>query len=91
MLDREVLFWDRELAVGFGEVILRVDGQVLLRFLSEEGAGKTVKWLTKKFAGALASAGCSLLKFNTPLYDETYKYNREDGRWYLVGRGPGFA
>ncbi len=87
----EVLPKDWQLGVGFGEIQLRIDGKLVWRTLSERHGTKTVAWLEKKFEKELRNAEYATLWFNAPLSDQLYEYDREDGLWYLVAEGPGFA
>lgn len=32
-----------------------------------------------------------VIELMTPLHDETWELNKEDGKWYLVKQGPGYA
>jgi hypothetical protein len=78
------------LAVGFGEISLTIDGEEVW-YTVDGDERKTVRWLEKKFKEQLQKADCALLFFNQPLHDETYKYDKESGEWYLVKQGKGFA
>ncbi|GEA17515.1 hypothetical protein [Moorella sp. E306M] len=80
-----------QLGVGFGSIELEADGQIVWYTISEQHGDKTVRWLERKFKKILQSAECVTLKFDCPLHDETYEYNKEDGQWYLIAQGPGFA
>jgi hypothetical protein len=87
----EILPKDWQLGVGFGEIQLRIEGKLVWNTISERHGNKTVAWLEKKFAKELRNAEYATLWFNAPLSDRLYEYDREDGLWYLVAEGPGFA
>jgi len=82
---------DWSLGVGFGSVELIIDDKMAWLSISEEHGDKTVAWLTEKFRRQLDAAECALLHFDQPLHDETYEFNKDDGKWYLVKQGQGFA
>lgn len=50
-----------------------------------------LKEFNKKYKEKLDKAECAEIRIDTPLHDETYEYNRFDGRWYLVEQGQGYA
>lgn len=50
-----------------------------------------VKDLEEEYGERFKNATCITLFFNAPLHDETYEYNKEDGQWYLIAQGMGFA
>ena len=52
---------------------------------AEEGI--TVTGINEKFKEQLANCQFAELHHETPLHDETYEYNTEDGKWYLVEQG----
>jgi len=77
------------LDIGFGMVTLEIDDETVWY---EMESNKNVNWLTKRYKKNLESAAkCSTLHFETPLHDELYEYNKNDGEWYLVKQGMGFA
>lgn len=90
---------DKWLDVGFGSVEFKVEyekGRPLERSyiggLSEsEDQVTMVKDLEEEYGRKFENATCITLFFNTPLHDETYEYNKDDGEWYLIAQGMGFA
>ncbi|WP_199614691.1 hypothetical protein [Paenibacillus alkalitolerans] len=90
---------EKWLDVGFGSVDLIIkqpNGKVLYRSYiggiseSEDQVTK-VKDLEEEYGAKMATAEITTLFFNAPLYDALYEYNTEDGEWYLIKQGMGFA
>lgn len=92
----QILAKDHSIDVGFGTVnlLIRTSGT---QSIYREFVGAVTDWdykvsdLETEYADALKNAECATLHFNTPLHDEMYEYNREDGQWYLIKQGMGFA
>jgi len=96
----QILHKTKSLDVGFGFVTLIIkfhDGSSIYRgYIGgveelEEKEPETVEDLEREYGDKLQEADCVTLFFNTPLHDETYEYNQEDGEWYLIAQGMGFA
>lgn len=51
----------------------------------------TINDIFERFKDQLAGCKRAILFHNTPLHDETWEYNTEDGKWYLTGQGRGYA
>lgn len=57
----------------------------------EEDGYFTIAEIEKRFGDKLAKCKYAEIKNITPLHDETYEYNHDDGLWYLVEQGKGYA
>ena len=53
--------------------------------------GLVISMIDNRFKSELANCQFAELHHETPLHDETYEYNTEDGKWYLVEQGQGYA
>ncbi|MGI9951388.1 HD domain-containing protein [Moorellaceae bacterium AZ2] len=87
----EVLPKDWELDVGTGEIQLRLDGKLVWRVMGGNLGDKTVAWLEENRKEELCSAYCATLWFEMAQYSWFYQYFPEDGEWYMVAEGPGYA
>lgn len=59
--------------------------------VTEEDDYFTVEEIEKRFGDKLKKCTTAEIFNMTPLHDETYEYNTDDGNWYLVKQGEGFA
>ena len=59
--------------------------------LDEENEGINVSGINEGFKDKLANCQFAEMFHMTPLHDETYEYNTDDGKWYLVEQGQGYA
>lgn len=75
-------------AVGFGQVNLVVDHELIW---SGDDENLTMESLVAYYSERIKSGECATIEFCGPLHDETYEYNKEDGNWYLIKQGMGFA
>lgn len=90
---------DKWLEVGFGSVTFIIKypngrnffQQYIGGLYESEDKMIQVKDLEKLYRDKFEDADCITLFFNTPLHDETYEYNKDDGEWYLIAQGMGFA
>jgi hypothetical protein len=57
----------------------------------EKKKGVTVADLETNFAQKIKDCTYAELTHETPLHDGTYEYNKDDGQWYLVKQGQGYA
>jgi hypothetical protein len=51
----------------------------------------TLQKINEQFSDKLKDCKYAELTEMTPLHDETYEYNKDDGNWYLVKQGMGYA
>jgi hypothetical protein len=88
---------DKMLDVGFGETVLTIEFDSDRKETVEYVGGidwdnfPTVADWEKEHGHKFTNAECVTIYFNTPLHDETYEFNSEDGKWYLIKQGMGFA
>lgn len=59
------------------------------RIEGEEGIN--ISDIDNMFRERLDNCQFAELHLETPLRDETYEYNPDDGKWYLVEQGHGYA
>ena len=76
------------LDVGFGMCCFTVDGEVLWSEMSTEW---TLGDLEKQYQKNIENGEVVLLDFERPLRDETYRLDKEAGKWHLIRQGMGFA
>lgn len=94
-----ILNKEKWLDVGFGGVTFIIEypsGKSLYReyiggISESEDQVTKAKDLEEEYGDRMAKAKCTTLFFNTPLHDETYEYNKDDGQWHLIAQGMGFA
>lgn len=75
-------------AVGLGVVNLTVNDTQLW---GGDDENMTVAILEDEFKEQIENGECVKLAFWGPLHSETYERNKEDGEWYLIEQGMGFA
>jgi hypothetical protein len=51
----------------------------------------TISDIEREFKILLDNCQFAELFHETPLHDETYELNKDDGKWYLVAQGQGYA
>lgn len=59
--------------------------------IQETEDGINVDGINEMFENRLINCQFAELHHETPLHDETYEYNPDDGKWYLVEQGQGYA
>jgi hypothetical protein len=79
---------DTSTDMGFGILNLFFDDMAIN---IDENQCPTVADVEERYKKNIEKSECTLLKFISPLHSETYEYNKEDGEWYLVEQGMGFA
>jgi hypothetical protein len=86
------------LDTGFGETVLKLEYHNTPEIIEISYIGgvdrenfPTVADWEKKYRTLIDSAETATIWINKPLYDELYELNKEDGEWYLVKKGMGFA
>lgn len=83
-----VLSKNKICAVGMGQVTLIVDDELIWEGDDEN---MIVGHLETFYSERIRGGECSTIGFYGPLHEETYEYNKEDGQWYLIKQGMGFA
>ena len=90
-----ILNKDKSLDVGFGCVTLMIVESGNRAFREEFVGGfddtPTVQEVEHNHGDRIRESECTTLFFNSPLHDELYEFNKDDGEWYLVKQGQGFA
>jgi hypothetical protein len=76
---------------GFGYVSLQVAGKDIEVPEHRSRKGWQFWKLPEITSIAKKRRGKAELTIGSALHDETYEFNRKDGRWRLVNQGPGFA
>ena len=84
VLDDKTIFFPGDVHI----IKLKIDGIV---YDLDAPDGLVISDINNRFSNELAN--CQFAEFHhiTPLHDETYEYNTEDGRWYLVDQRRGYA
>jgi len=75
-----------------GGITLKTDNHSTVYFSNEmSDKGITLKSIIKKNKGRIEKANEVTLFVRSALHDETYELNKEDGNWYLIKQGLGYA
>jgi hypothetical protein len=80
-----------DIVFGYGDKAEGVSLNVDEREDQEEYDWVSVQRVNEFFANQLKEADWIELRHMTPMHDETYEYNKDDGKWYLVEQGHGYA
>ena len=73
---------------GVHMLSLTIDGRGYEQIADD---GLVISMIDNRFKNQLENCQHAELFHMTPLHDETYEYNKADGKWYLVAQGPGYA